>query len=33
VFLSDFEKDRNGVANITRHHHKLRLCFKEFVKR
>jgi len=33
VFLSDFEKDRNGVATITRHHHKLRLCFKEFVKR
>ncbi|XP_057299405.1 dedicator of cytokinesis protein 7-like isoform X1 [Hydractinia symbiolongicarpus] len=33
VFLSDFEKDRNGVANITRQHHKLRLCFKEFVKR
>uniref|UniRef100_A0A7M5X2J4 Dedicator of cytokinesis protein 7 n=2 Tax=Clytia hemisphaerica TaxID=252671 RepID=A0A7M5X2J4_9CNID len=33
VFLSDFEKDRNGVSNITRHHHKLRLCFKEFVKR
>jgi len=33
VFLSDFEKDRNGVATITRHHHKLRLCFKAFVKR
>ena len=33
VFLSDFEKDRNGNANITRHHHKLRLCFKAFVKR
>ncbi|XP_065674534.1 dedicator of cytokinesis protein 7 isoform X2 [Hydra vulgaris] len=33
VFLSDFDKDRNGSSTITRHHHKLRLCFKEFVKR
>ena len=33
VFLADFEKGNNESAAITRNHHKLRLCFKEFVKR
>ena len=33
VFLADFERGQNENAAITRNHHKLRLCFKEFVKR
>jgi hypothetical protein len=36
AFLSDFhhdnENDREKVLNISRDHHKLRLCFKAFVK-
>eukprot|EP00794_Sanderia_malayensis_P007879 gene7879-8730_t len=33
VFLADFERGQNEQSAITRNHHKLRLCFKEFAKR
>lgn len=38
VFLSEFQEKSEDAEweepqNFGRHHHKLRLCFKEFVKR